>query len=234
MEAKEKQFIVTEKWLEENGALEAHLQAFKQHFPNGGEALEVLEWCGKLNYRYFGEWLVNCLPPIFPPLVLGNFFGNLFYPGDVHIEDDIFTYGLIHIKGSLKVDGKLTVIRDGKVYTYNDINANMIEVKGDAYIHAANIKADSMSVTDFTLISDNIITDYINISKFSSIFGNIKAKIVRFKTGYDGYISGSVDADEIINDGGLIKGDVNTFTIENINGGRVKGKISYKSPDEHK
>ena len=29
-------------------------------------------------------------------------------------------------------------------------------------------------------------------------------------------------------------GDVKTIRIENINGGRVKGKISYKSPDEHK
>lgn len=92
----------------------------------------------------------------------------------------------------------------------------MIEVKGDAYIHAANIKADFMSVTDFTLISDNIITDYIHISKFPSIFGNIKAKIVKFKNGYDGYISGSIDADEIIN------------------GGKVDGKITYKRSDEHK
>jgi len=41
-------------------------------------------------------------------------------------------------------------------------------------------------------------------------------------------------SDEIINDGGLIRGDVNTIRIQNINGGWVAGKISYKRSDEHK
>ncbi|MBI0182104.1 hypothetical protein H3V11_11730, partial [Snodgrassella sp. W8158] len=57
---------------------------------------------------------------------------------------------------------------------------------------------------------------------------------IKIKNINGGQIRGDVDADEIINDGGLIRGDVNTFTIENINGGRVKGKITYKRSDEHK
>lgn len=48
MEAKEKQLIVTEKWLEKNGARKDELQTFKKHFPNGGEALEILKQCMEL------------------------------------------------------------------------------------------------------------------------------------------------------------------------------------------
>ena len=68
MEAKEKQFIITQEWLEEMGAYEAWFRVFKKHFPNGGEALEVLKRCGELCYFGFGEWLVDHLPPIYPPL----------------------------------------------------------------------------------------------------------------------------------------------------------------------
>ena len=214
MEAKEKQIIVTEKWLEENGAYEDDIQDFRKYFPNGGEALEVLKWCGELNYIDFGEWLVDHLPPIYPPLELNTLIDSLFYLNDVHIKGDISIQGLIYIKGSLKVDGKLTVNRYGAVYSDKGcVNADEIDISGYAQI-CSDTKANSI-----------IMSDSANIS------GNTKAKIINFK---GGYINGDVDANEIINDGGWIDGNVNTFTIENINGGWVAGKITYKRSDEHK
>ena len=214
MEAKKEEFIVTEKWLEKIGTCEAELQAFEQHFPNGGEALEVLKRCEELGYRDLGEWLVDWLPPIYPPLVLNTLIDSLFYPNDVHIKGDVSIQGFIHIKGILKIDGKLTVNKYGEVYSGKDcVNADEIDLSGDAYIHA-RIKANRIDMRGDAIIS-----------------GDTKAKVVNLD---GGCINGNVDADEIINDGGLIGGDVNTFTIENINGGRVAGKITYKRSDEHK
>ena len=50
MEAKKEEFIVTQEWLEEMGACVDELQAFEKYFPNGGEALEVLERCVEMIY----------------------------------------------------------------------------------------------------------------------------------------------------------------------------------------
>ena len=222
MEVEEKQFIITEKWLEDIRACEAGLRAFKKHFPNGGEALEVLKRCEELDYREFGEWLVDFLPLIYPPLVLNNLIGSLFYPNDVHIKGDISTQGLIYIKGSLEVDGKLTANRNGRVST-DCVNADEIDISGDACIYP-NIKANSISMMGFTTIGGEVTADNINLSGHAEIKRNVIAKVINLKSGF---IGGDVDADEIIN-AGWIKGDVNTIKIQNINGGRVDGKITYK------
>ena len=214
MEAKEEEFIVTEKWLEKKGASKDELQAFKQHFHNGGKALEVLKRCGELDYRYFGGWLVDHLPPIYPPLVLNTFVGNLFYPNDVHIKGDISTQGVIRIKGNLKIDGKLTVSKYGVVFLDKGcVNADEIDISEYAQIYS-DTKANSIIMSDYAVIN-----------------GDTKAKVINFK---GGHINGDIEANEIINDGGWIKGDVNTINIENINGGIVDGYIFYESPDEHK
>ncbi|KES10689.1 Integral membrane protein CcmA involved in cell shape determination [Snodgrassella alvi SCGC AB-598-O02] len=225
MEAKEKQFIITEKWLEEMRACKAGLQAFKQHFPNGGEALEVLKRCGELDYTDFGIWLVEYLPPIYPPLVLNTFVGNLFYPGDVHIKGDISTEELIYIKGNLKVDGKLTVNKYGVVYSEKYcVNAGEIDISEYARI-SSNTKANSISMRGFATIVGEVTADNINLSGNAEIIKNVIAKVINFK---GGFILGDVDADEIINNDGWIEGDVNTIKIKNINGGEVGGKITYK------
>ena len=195
MEAKKEEFIVTAKWLEENGAYEDDIQDFKKYFPNGGEALEVLKRCEELDYRDFGEWLVDHLPPIYPPLELNNLIGDLFYPNDVHIKGDVSTQEVIRIKGSLKVDGKLTINKLQRVFA-TFVNADEIDIGGYAWIR-----------------------------------GTVIAKVINFK---GGSITGDVDADEIINDGGTIWGNVNTIKIQNINGGKVYGKITYKRSNEHK
>ena len=212
MEAKEEEFIITRKWLAEMRAYEAWIQAFKNHFPNGGEALEVLKWCGELDYRDFGRWLVDFLPPTYPPLVLNNLIGSLFYPNDVHIKGDVSTQECC-IRGSFKVDGKLTIDKQQRVFAAF-VNANEIDISGYAHIRHTQIKANRISLRGY-----------------ASLSGDVNTKVINLK---GGYIGGDVDADEIINDGGLISGDVNTFTIENINGGRVDGEITYKRSDEHK
>ena len=231
MEVEEEEFIITREWLEEMRACKAGLQAFKQHFPNGGKILEVLKRCEELGYKDFGIWLVDCLPPTYPPLVLNNLIGNLFYPGDVHIKGDISTQGLICIKGNLKVDGKLTVSEYRKVYSGKGcVNADEIDISGYAQIYS-DTKANSIIMSDYAGIHGCTIADNINLSGFADISGITKAKVINFK---GGLIRGDIDADEIINDGGVIKGNVDTFTIENINDGMVYGKITYKRSDEHK
>lgn len=230
MEVKE-EFIVTKKWLKERKACKDGLQAFKQHFPNGGEALEVLKRCGELDYMDFGKWLVDHLPPIYPPLEFNTFVGNLFYPNDVHIKGDISTQGLIYTKGSLKVDGKLTVNKYGVVYSYkNCVNADEIDLSEYARI-SSNTKANSISMSNCAFITRDTVANSISLRDSVEIIKNVIAKVINFK---GGFILGDVDADEIINDGGWIKGNVNTIKIENINGGSVKGKITYKRSDEHK
>ena len=231
MEAKKEDFIITEKWLEKMYADKDVLQIFKHHFPNGGKALEVLKRCGELDYTDFGEWLVDRLPPIYPPLELSTFVDNLFYPGDVHIKGDISTQGIIRIKGNLKVDGKLTVNKYGIVYSYkNCVNADEIDISEYVRI-SSNIKANSISMSNCAFISRDTVANSISLRDSAEIIKNVIAKVINLK---DSYIGGDVDADEIINDGGLIDGDVNTIKIENINGGKVYGKITYKRPDEHK
>ena len=205
MEAKKEEFIITREWLEEMGALESGLQNFKKHFPNGGEALEVLKRCEELNLG-LGSWLVDFLPPIYPPLELNDLIGDLFYPNDVHIKGDLSTQGLIYIKGNLKVDGKLTVNKYGNIYSDKGcVNADEIYISGDASIHHTQIKANS-----------------IIISGYAVIVGDTKAKVINFK---GGHINGDVDANEIINDGGLIVGDVKTIRIENIKDGQINGDV---------
>lgn len=226
---KYEEFIVTQGWLDDMGACEAGLQAFKKHFPNGGEALEILERCGELGYRGFGEWLVDHLPLTYPPLVLNTFVGNFFYPNNVHIKGDLSIQGFTYIKGGLKVDGKLTVNNQQSVLA-TFVNADEIDASGEADIHA-RIKANSISMSDYAFIRGDIVTNSISLCDSVDILGNAKAKVINFK---GGYISGDVDADEIINDGGLIEGDVNTIKIQNLNGGKVDGKITYKRSDEHK
>jgi len=230
MEAKKEELIITREWLEKNGASKDELQAFEKYFPNGGEALKVLKLCGELDYRYFGEWLIDSLPLTYPPLELSTSTGSLFHPGDIHVKGDLFTQGRIYIKGSLKVDGKLTVNKYGMVYSdKNCINAGEINFSENAYI-CSDIKANSIIMSDHAVIDGDIVANSIRL-RSAQILGNAEAKVINSK---NSRIRGSVDADEIINDGGLIGGDVNTIKIQNLNGGRVAGKITYKRSDEHK
>ena len=221
MEAKE-EFIVTQEWIEKVGAYKDELQAFRKYFPNGGEALEVLERCVELSYGGFAKWLVDHLPPIYPPLELNTLIDSLFYPNDVHIKGDVSIQGFIHIKGSLKVDGKLTVNKYGEVYSGKDcVNADEIDLSGYAWIHS-DTKANSIIMSYCAGIHGCVIADNINLSDIAEILGITKAKVINFK---GGFITGDVDADEIINDGGIIKGNINTIKIKNINGGQIRGDV---------
>lgn len=218
MEAKEKQFIITYEWLEKGGAFIADLQIFKKHFPNGGEALKVLKRCEELGYRDFAEELVYRLPPIYPPLEL-NVLDNFFYLNDVYINNDISTQEFNYIRDSLKVDGKLTVHKYGNVHAYF-VYADEIVLSEIAHI-SSNIKANSIIMRGSSSISGVTVANSIRLRDYAEIFGNTKAKVINFR---GGWIKGQVDAYEIINDGGLIEGNVNTIKIKNIKG-KIEGNV---------
>ena len=87
------------------------------------------------------------------------------------------------------------------------------------------VTADNINLSGWAEIKRNVIANNINLSGHAEIKRNVIAKVINFK---NGFIGGDVDADEIINDSGWIKGDVNTIKIEKINGSTVDGKITYK------
>lgn len=224
MEAKE-EFIVTQEWLEEMGACRDRLQAFKKHFRNrkGIKASEVLKKCEELDYCNFARWLIRNLPFNKTVCEFDRVNDHLFYNGNVHIKGDFNTRKTTYIKGALKVDGKLSLGGMGTINS-KQINATEIDLSGNACLYA-KIEANIISMIDSTLILGELEANTINIYDSADITGNIKTKIFNLN---GGYIFGSIDADEIINDGGLIDGNVNTIKIKNINGGEVDGKITYK------
>ncbi|WP_370578022.1 polymer-forming cytoskeletal protein [Snodgrassella alvi] len=186
MEAKKEEFIVTAKWLEKNGAYEDDIQDFEQHFPNGGEALEVLKRCEELGYRDFGEWLVDHLPPIYTPLVLNTFVGNLFYPNDVHIKGDVFTQEVIRIKGSLKVDGKLTINKLQRVFA-TFVNADEIDIGGYAWIRGTVI-AKVINFKGGSITGDVDADEIINDG--GAIWGNVNT--IKIKNINGGEVAGKI------------------------------------------
>lgn len=185
MEAKEEEFIVTQKWLEENGAYEDDIQDFRKYFPNGGEALEVLKWCGELDYIYFGEWLVDHLPPTYPPLVLNNLIGNLFYPNDVHIKGVVSTQECC-IRGSFKVDGKLTINKLQRVFAAF-VDANEIDISGYAYIRGAVI-AKVINFKGGYITGDVDANEIINDG--GEIWGNVKT--IKIENINGGWVAGKI------------------------------------------
>lgn len=185
MEAKEKQFIVTQKWLEENGAYEDDIQDFRKYFPNSGEALEVLKWCGELDYIDFGEWLVDWLPPIYPPLELNNLIGNLFYPNDVHIKGDVSTQECC-IRGSFKVDGKLTINKLQRVFAAF-VDANEIDISGYAYIRG-DVIAKVINFKGGYITGDVDANEIINDG--GEIWGNVNTFTIESING--GWVAGKI------------------------------------------
>ena len=209
-------FIVTNEWLEEMEVYDYgdELQAFNVYFPNGGEALEVLKLCEKSGYIVFGRWLVNKLPSnYYPPLILNNFMGNLLYPNDVYVKGDMCVQKFIYIKGSLKAEGKITINKHGEIYSDKEyVSADEIDIDADGCI-CGNVKANRINLDDNArIIGKDIVTKIFN-SKGGQVWDNI-------------------EAEEVINNGGIIYGNVNAVKIENINGGKIKGKTIYKNINE--
>jgi len=191
------------------------IYTFNEVFPHGAKVTDIPKLIPELDddYPYFAEWLLKELPFNEVPLELDTLQDGLFYNGNVHLKSHAHIPNTSLIKGELIINGKLSA-------------------RDSTYLYALHINAYEIDIADDVEIYAQIKTNSINIRDVALIFGNTTAKVINFK---GGSIRGNVDADEIINDGGLIwGGDVYTHNINIINGGIVDGFIFYKSPDEHK
>lgn len=247
MEAKKEEFIVTRKWLEKLRTSEDEIMEFEKYFPNGGTTIDVLNKFMSIDNLRFIEWILS-MTPSFPfakgtnasylidelaqykryytviqlldklpfnetPLVVDNVNNYLFYDGDVYVKGNVNPQR-IYVKGNLKIDGKLTV-KDRQVDE----------------LRAQQISASEINLFNHAKIYAQIKAKIVNLKVCSMISGNVEADTVKLN---HSLILSNVDANEIINDGGYIWGDVNTIKIQNLNGGKVDGKITYKRSDEHK
>jgi len=244
MEVKE-EFIVTQEWLEKNGARKDELQAFKQHFPNDGKAIEVLTRYMELGYTKYIARIISIIPP-FPKsksaeaLELANQLANLkrYFLARLFIEKLPFNETLLVLDN---VDGHLFYNGDG--YVRGDVNTNMIFITGSLKVEGKLTVKDrgEINARQFSNL-EQISASEINLGNLSSIYAQIKAKIVnlfeksRITGNVDadivnlnnGSIWGSVNANEIYNDGGFIWENANTNKIENTNGGRVQGRTTIR------
>lgn len=195
------------------------VNTFNIVFPYGAKITDVpklLPKIGSYYYSLFVKWLLNQLPFNNKILIIdGNICDNLFYNGDVIVKGDI-ELKRAYIKGNLNVDGTLTIKHKGEVIARDfdntkQIIANEINLCTESLILATHIKANKIYAYNESVIAGDVNTNFI-IVKGSCIWGN-------------------VDANEVINESGIIDGNVNTIKIENIDTGRIKGKITYKSND---
>lgn len=195
------------------------VNTFNIVFPYGAKITDIpklLPKIGSYYYSLFVKWLLNELSFNNKTLIIdGNTCDNLFYNGDVIVKGDI-ELKRAYIKGNLNVDGILTIKHKGEVIARDfdntkQITANEINLCTESMILATHIKANKFYACNETIIDGDVNATFI-IVKGGCIWGN-------------------VDANEVINESGIIDGDVNTIKIENIDTGRIKGKITYKNVD---
>lgn len=204
---------------------------------DSNEALNLVNQLVDLNELRLAEDLCGILPFNETTLELDNVEGHLFYNGNVHIKGNVNTGHRIFIAGDLKVDGNLTVRIDGTLENSN---------KGE--IHARHVKAHKVNLRNGANIQADIKAYIVN-NMHSFISGDVNAEILNIKghtvktrpLGFidytsikGGYVRGNVNANKILNDSGIIRRDVKTIKIENINNGKVGGKITYKNSDKHR
>ena len=184
---------------------------FNEVFPHGARISEIPKLIPELeeDYSDFAEWLLKQVPPTDITLEFDTLQDNIFYNGPIHVKGDVNLVNTgIDLIGSLKIDGKLTIIGTGIVYAdKSDVNADEIDISEYAYIHA-RIKANRIDMRGAAIIS-----------------GDTKAKVVKLVRGR---IYGNVDADELYNDGGYISQNAKADKATLINGGNIGGNIAFK------
>ena len=201
------------------------VDTFNDIFPHGAKISEITKLIPELeeDYSSFAEWLLQQVPPTDITLEFDTLQDNIFYNGPIHVKGDVNLVNTgIDLIGSLKIDGKLTIIGTGIVYAdKGDVNADKIDISGYAQIYS-DTKANSISMSDYAVINGDTVANSISLRDSVEIRGNTKAKIVNLD---DGCINGNVDADEIINNDGIIRGNVKTIKIQNIKYGYINGNV---------
>ena len=212
----ENEFIITRD-IVEKFRLESFVDTFNKVFPDGAKVTDIPKLIshidGNYYYRLFVQLLLNELPFNNKILVVdGNTCENLFYNGDIRIEGNA-KVNRIYIKGNLVIDGNLIIKDKGEIIARNFDNKKQIIAT------EINLGIDSM-------ILAHVKAKNINVYSEATIIGNVDTNTVNLD---DSEIWGNVEANKIINNAGVIDGDVNTVKIENINDGTVTGKITYKN-----
>ena len=241
----ENELIITREFIKTNYPIENIVNIFNECFPNGAKLSEfpkIRPYLEKYNpnfkaiYSCFAGWLLKVLPVNETPLELDstNMQDAIIYNGNINIKSDVTLVNpQIYLTGTLKINGKLAVSGNGFISSYENgcVIADEINLSGYTFI-SASARSKIINMHNESTIIDSVTANSINLYDNALINNSVKVNILNFYGG--GRISSIVDADEIYNNGGLIGGDVNTIKIENINGGRVAGKITYKRSDEHK
>ena len=204
------------------------VDTFNEVFPHGAKISEITKLIPELedDYSSFAEWLLQQVPPTDITLEFDTLQDNIFYNGPIHVKGDVNLVNTgIDLIGSLKIDGKLTIIGTGFVYAdKGNVNADEIDLSGNAYLYA-QIKANSIIMSDNAVIIRDAVAGNINISGFASIYGNTKTKVINLN---GGRIYGNVDTDELYNDGGYISQNAKADKATLINGGNIGGNIAFK------
>ena len=206
----ENELIITREIVEKYD-LKFVVDTFNEVFPHGAKISEIPKLIPELEEDYpdFAYWLLEQVPPTDITLEFDTLQDNIFYNGPIHVKGDVNLVNTqIDIIGSLKIDGKLTIIGTGIVYAdKGDVNADEIDISEYAYIHA-RIKANRIDMRGAAIIS-----------------GDTKAKVVNLD---GGRIYGNVDADELYNDDGYISQNAKADKVTLINGGNIGGNIAFK------
>lgn len=215
MEVK-KDFVITSKWLEKMGVCNEWIEIFNDCFPIGiAKDSDIYELWSYVFFKDIGSdefiyWLLDNAPYTGKPLIVcDNVLVETFHLGDVIVKGDVEIQSTILIKGKLKVDGKLNC--SGNYIEANQIIADEINFKNRAII---------------TIKEDIKTNKHIYLSNDACIFGNVNTN--RLLLDNNSYLIGNVDAIDIINSGGLIKGNITTKTFLNGNDGKINGNVTCK------
>lgn len=214
----EKDFIFTSNWLEKMGVCNEWIEIFNDCFPIGiAKDSDIYElW----SYVFFEDidsdefiyWLLNNAPYTGKPLIVCDdvLLDRKFHLGDIIVKGDVEIQSTVLIKGKLTVNGKLNCC-SGHHIEANQIIADEINLKNRAIITAKK---------------DIKVNKHIYLSNDTCIFGNVNTN--RLLLDNNSYLIGNVDAIDVINNGGLIKGDITTKTFLNGNNGKINGNITCK------
>lgn len=236
MEAKEDEFVVTQKWLETlEDCGKSDIQTFKKYFPNGGKVSEVLKLCEDFDYGSLGVLLVKNLPFNRKPLVRDYVNGHLFYNGNVHIIGDVVSQKQkkIAVKGNLKINGKLDLrnwalvdanrvkVKEiylddyASIYVRTKLKANIVVINFYSFIRGHSVIKSLNMLYHGQIHAANIKANIVNMSSYANIFGNIKADIFTITSGY---VHKNVKANIVCLYGGQVIGNVIANEIHNPDG----------------
>ena len=208
-----KEFKITHEFIE-NYPDERVVKIFREIFPRAVKVTEIPKLIpylgeeGKYSYRHFTEWLLDKLPFNEETLIIeGDFCGNIFYNGAVWIKRYAHICHSAFIKGSLKVNARLSANRSAIIQARH-CTASVIRIDGDVTIDANVTATEKLLMNNGCSIEKNVEADYVSLNKSCWVFKNVKANELQHC--------------------GVICGDVEANYIDSGDGGEIWGKVKAK------